>query len=65
MNCMVGMDFRFLSEEFPEYVGSSFNDAFIAEMDASTGRPAEAPSSRRTISLSTRPTTPFRSTRPG
>lgn len=36
VNCMVGMDFRFLSEEFPEYVGSSFNDAFIAEMDVST-----------------------------
>lgn len=36
VNCMVGMDFRFLSDEFPEYVGSSFNDAFIAELDAST-----------------------------
>lgn len=31
-NCLT-VDFRFLSEEFPEYVGSSFNDAFIAELD--------------------------------
>lgn len=36
VNCLVGMDFRFLSEEFPEYVGSSFNDAFVAELDRST-----------------------------
>lgn len=34
-NCL-SIDFRFLSEEFPEYVGSSFNDAFIAELDDST-----------------------------
>jgi hypothetical protein len=34
-NC-VSMDYRFLSEEFPEYVGSEFNDAFIAEIDSST-----------------------------
>jgi hypothetical protein len=35
-NCMVGLDFRFYSEEFPEYVGSAYNDAFIAELDSST-----------------------------
>lgn len=29
-NCL-SFDFRFLSEEYPEYVGSSYNDAFIAE----------------------------------
>ncbi len=29
-NCLA-FDFRFLSEEFPEYVGSRFNDAFLAE----------------------------------
>jgi Ca2+-binding RTX toxin-like protein len=34
-NCL-RFDFQFLSEEFPEYVGSSFNDAFIAELDTTT-----------------------------
>ncbi|MGH2942152.1 MAG: choice-of-anchor L domain-containing protein [Solirubrobacteraceae bacterium] len=34
-NCL-SFRFRFLSEEFPEFVGSPFNDAFIAELDAST-----------------------------
>lgn len=34
-NC-VSMDYRFLSDEFPEFVGTSFNDAFIAEIDNST-----------------------------
>jgi hypothetical protein len=29
------VDFRFLSEEFPEFVGSSYNDAFVAELDTS------------------------------
>ena len=33
-NCLT-LDFQFLTEEFAEYVGS-FNDAFIAELDAST-----------------------------
>ena len=33
-NCL-SVDFRFLSEEYPEYVGSSVNDAFIAELDVS------------------------------
>lgn len=28
--------FRFLSEEYPEYVDSDYNDAFIAELDRST-----------------------------
>jgi hypothetical protein len=35
-NCLVGMDFRFLSEEYPEWVGTRYNDAFIAELDEST-----------------------------
>jgi hypothetical protein len=34
-NCLT-FDFKFFSEEFPEWVGTSFNDAFIAELDAST-----------------------------
>ena len=32
----VGFDFRFLSEEFPEYVGKGFNDTFLAELDTRT-----------------------------
>lgn len=35
-NCLVGVDLRFLSDEYPEYVGTRFNDAFIAELDQST-----------------------------
>lgn len=31
-NC-IGFDFAFYSEEFPEFVGSQFNDAFLAELD--------------------------------
>ena len=39
-NCL-SVDFRFLSEEYPEFVGSAFNDAFlaevmVAELDSST-----------------------------
>lgn len=34
-NCL-RLDFRFLSEEFPEYVDSDFNDAFVAELNQST-----------------------------
>jgi LPXTG-motif cell wall-anchored protein len=33
-NC-VRFDFRFLSDEFPEYLNKTFNDAFIAELDTS------------------------------
>jgi hypothetical protein len=33
-NCL-GFDFRFLTEEYPEFVGQKFNDAFIAELDTS------------------------------
>ena len=33
-NCL-SFRFKFLSEEFPEFVGSEFNDAFIAELDHS------------------------------
>ncbi len=36
VNCLVGVDFQFFSEEYPEFVGSRFNDAFIAELDQST-----------------------------
>jgi len=34
-NCL-RLDFAFYSEEYPEWVGSAFNDAFIAELDQST-----------------------------
>jgi hypothetical protein len=32
----LSIDFRFLSEEYPERVGQKLNDAFIAELDSST-----------------------------
>ena len=35
VNCL-SVRFRFYSEEFPEFVGSAFNDAFIAELDSTT-----------------------------
>lgn len=34
-NCL-SFNFRFLSEEYPEFVGDAYNDAFIAELDNST-----------------------------
>jgi len=34
-NC-VSFDYKFLSEEFPEFVNRGFNDAFIAELDNTT-----------------------------
>jgi uncharacterized repeat protein (TIGR01451 family) len=34
-NCLT-LNFQFLSEEWPIFVNSTFNDAFIAELDAST-----------------------------
>lgn len=34
-NCL-SFGFRFLSEEYPEYVGKKYNDAFIAELDKNT-----------------------------
>ncbi|HMC37138.1 MAG TPA: choice-of-anchor L domain-containing protein [Actinomycetota bacterium] len=32
----LSFDFRFLSEEYPQFVGSQFNDAFVAELDHNT-----------------------------
>jgi Ca2+-binding RTX toxin-like protein len=34
-NCLT-IDYRFLTEEFDEFVGSDFNDAFLAELDSSS-----------------------------
>jgi hypothetical protein len=34
-NCL-SLDYRFISEEFPEFVGSIFNDAFFAEIDSTS-----------------------------
>jgi hypothetical protein len=34
INCLT-FQFRFLSEEYPNFVGSQYNDAFIAELDTS------------------------------
>lgn len=39
-NCL-SFDFRFLSEEYPVFVGSSVNDAFVAELDSSTWTTAD------------------------
>lgn len=40
-------DFKYLSEEFPEFVGSAFNDGFVVEVEESTftvdGNELEAP----------------------
>lgn len=34
-NCL-SLNYRFLSDEFPEFVNTSFNDAFVAEVDNSS-----------------------------
>jgi hypothetical protein len=34
VNCL-SFNFKFLSEEYPTFVGTSFNDAFVAELDTS------------------------------
>ncbi len=34
-NCLA-FGFRFLSEEYPDFVGTPYNDAFVAEIDGST-----------------------------
>jgi hypothetical protein len=34
-NCL-SLDYRFLSEEYPNYVGSQYNDAFFAEIDSTS-----------------------------
>ena len=61
-NCLT-IDFRFLSEEFPEYVGGSVSDSFVAELDVTNWtrrflrhrRPTTSPSTpRATWSASTR-----------
>lgn len=39
-NCL-SVDFRFLSEEYPEFVKAGYNDAFVAELDQSTWTTSE------------------------
>jgi hypothetical protein len=45
-NCL-NLDYKFFSEEFPEFVGTTFNDRFIAELDgsnwAAAGQTSTAP----------------------
>jgi hypothetical protein len=36
VNGCLGFDYRFLSEEYPRFIHSEFNDAFIAELDTTT-----------------------------
>ncbi|MEM7339399.1 MAG: choice-of-anchor L domain-containing protein [Actinomycetota bacterium] len=36
VNCLTGIDFTFLSEEYPEYLNSAYNDGFIVELGTST-----------------------------
>lgn len=38
-NCL-SFRFRFLSDEYPEFIGDDFNDAFIAELDGSNWKAA-------------------------
>lgn len=33
VNCLA-FDFRFMSEEYPQFIGSKYNDAFVAEVDS-------------------------------
>ncbi len=61
----LAFDFRFLSEEFPEFVTSGYNDAFVAQLDTwnvtvdpaaqKVNAPATSPPERATPSPSTRP----------
>ncbi|WP_048342712.1 fibronectin type III domain-containing protein [Cellulomonas sp. A375-1] len=37
-NCLLGVTFRFLTEEFPDFTGGTYNDAFVAEVGESTWR---------------------------
>lgn len=49
-NCL-SFDYRFLSEEYPEFVGDQFNDAFIAELDGSNWSAATKEDPRITAPL--------------
>jgi hypothetical protein len=49
-NCLA-LDYRFLSEEFPEFVGSEFNDAFVAEIGSSTWSVGESGELSRPINF--------------
>ncbi len=49
-NCL-SFRFRFLSEEYPEFVGDEFNDAFIAELDGTNWKAATKEDPRITAPL--------------
>jgi hypothetical protein len=53
-NCLA-LDYRFLSEEFPEFVESPFNDAFIAEIDGTKWSVGESGEISRPIDFASSP----------
>ena len=64
--CLLKLTYRYLSEEYPEYVGSQYNDVFVAELDAntwtSTNGVLTAPAAFATASVNQTPMDPVNAT---
>jgi hypothetical protein len=56
-NC-IALDYRFLSEEYPDFVGSEFNDAFLAELETSSWSMDEEGTLSRPSDFATAPDAP-------